>query len=166
MKKEDLIAIARVKAPSGLKGKMWITPYGEGLFQYENLIINGNDKPVKLLSVEKRRHGFVIALEGITDIAQVDRVKGTDLCIRRAWLPEPEEGEYYWADLIGLNVKDLSGRHLGEIVNIFRTGANDVYVVDHNKQYYIPAIKDVVKEISIAKGEMVIDSAPLEGLLD
>jgi len=166
LKKEDLIAIARVKAPSGLKGKMWITPYGEGLFQYENLIINGNDKPVKLLSVEKRRHGFVIALEGITDIAQVDRVKGTDLCIRRAWLPEPEEGEYYWADLIGLNVKDLSGRHLGEIVNIFRTGANDVYVVDHNKQYYIPAIKDVVKEISIAKGEMVIDSAPLEGLLD
>lgn len=166
MKKKDLIAIARVKAPSGLKGKMWIIPYGEGLFQYENLIINGNEKPVKLLSVEKRRHGLVIALEGITDISQVDQIKGADLFIRRAWLPEPEDGEYYWVDLIGLTVKDLSGRRLGEIVHIFRTGANDVYVVDEHKQYYIPAIKDVIKEISLAAGEMVIDSSPLEGLLD
>jgi len=166
LKKKDLIVIARVKAPSGLKGKMWITPFGEGLFQYENLIISGSDKPVKLLSVEKRRHGFVIALEGITDISQVERIKGAELFIKRAWLPEPEEGEYYWADLIGLTVKDLSGRLLGEIVNIFRTGANDVYVVDERKQYYIPGIKTVVKEISIARGEMVIDSAPLEGLLD
>lgn len=166
MKNKDLIAIARVKAPSGLKGKMWITPLGEGLFQYDNLIISTYDKPVKLLSVEKRRHGFVIALEGITDISQVERIKGAELFIKRAWLPELDEGEYYWADLIGLRVKDLSGRVLGEIVNIFRTGANDVYVVDERKQYYIPAIKDVVKVISIARGEMVIDSAPLEGLLD
>jgi len=166
LKKKDLIAIARVKAPSGLKGKMWIIPYGEGLFQYENLIINGNEKPVKLLSVEKRRHGLVIALEGITDISQVDQIKGADLFIRRAWLPEPEDGEYYWVDLIGLTVKDLSGRRLGEIVHIFRTGANDVYVVDEHKQYYIPAIKDVIKEISLAAGEMVIDSSPLEGLVD
>ena len=166
MKKEDLIAIARIKSPSGLKGKMWITPYGEGLFQYEHLIIKGIDKPVKLLSVEKRRHGFIIALEGITDIAQVDRIRGSDIFIRRSWLPEPEADEYYWADLIGLTVKDLTGRCLGEIVNIFRTGANDVYVVNQEKQYYIPAIKNVVKQISIDQGEMVIDSAPLEGLLD
>jgi 16S rRNA processing protein RimM len=166
LKQTDLIAIARVKAPSGLKGKMWITPFGEGLTEYEYLIIGSNVKPIKLLSVEKRKHGFIIALEGITDISQVEQIKGEILSIKRRWLPEVEEGEYYWADLIGLTVVDLAGRVLGEIVNIFRTGANDVYVVDKVKQYYIPAIKNVVKEVSIERGEMVIDSAPLEGLLD
>lgn len=162
----DLIAIGRIKAPNGLKGKMWITPYGEELTQYQHLIVGPSGKPQKLLSCEKRRSGFIIALAGITDIAQAEAVKGETLYIKRAWLPAPEEDEYYWADLLGLTVVDLNGRVLGEIVNIFRTGANDVFVVDKDKQYLIPSIKAVVKEIAIEKGRVLIDSAPLEGLLD
>lgn len=162
----DLIAIGRVKAPNGLKGKMWITPYGEGLSQYEHLIIGADGKPLKLLACDKRRSGFIIALEGITAISQVEAIRGETVYIKRAWLPPLEEDEYYWADLIGLTVFDLSGRALGEIVSIFRTGANDVYVVDKVKQYYIPAIKSVIKEICLAEGRVVVDIAPLEGLLD
>lgn len=166
MIRADLIAIASVKAPNGLKGKMWITPYGEIFNRYENLIIGRSGKPLKLLSCEKRRKGYVIALEGITDVSRVEQIKGETLYIRSEWLPETEKDEYYWCDLIGLRVVDTMGNVLGELVNIFPTGAHDVYVVNEVKQYLIPAVKDVVKEISVKEGVIVVDASFLMGLLD
>ncbi len=96
----------------------------------------------------------------------MEPLKGETLYIKREQLEEPEEDEYYWRDLMGLKVMDTQGTVLGEIVDIFSTGSNDVYVVDKSKQYYIPATKDVIKEISLEKGCITIDASLLEGLLD
>lgn len=165
----DLIEIARISGPHGLKGKIKIIPFGDSFkrfLRYTHLIIGKNSPPLEILSAQNRRSFYIIELAGITHISQVEPLKGETLFIKREQLEEPEEDEYYWRDLLGLKVMDTQGVFLGEIVEIFSTGSNDVYVVDKSKQSLIPATKDVIKEISLEKGCITIDASLLEGLLD
>ena len=165
----DLIEIARISGPHGLKGKIKIIPFGDSFkrfLRYTHLILGKNSSPLEILSAQNRRSFYIIELAGFTNISQVEPLKGETLFIKREQLEEPAEDEYYWRDLLGLKVIDTQGAVLGEIVDIFSTGSNDVYVVDKSKQYLIPATKDVIKEISLEKGCITIDASLLEGLLD
>ncbi|MBN2297454.1 MAG: 16S rRNA processing protein RimM [Deltaproteobacteria bacterium] len=167
--KTDLIEIARIKGPNGLKGKMWITPYGdsfEAFSRYTHLIVGKQGSPRKMTWCAQRKGSYIIQLEGITSIDQAESIKGESLFIARKQLEKTEDNEYYWCDLIGMSVVDTKGSVLGDLIKIFRTGSNDVYVVDSVKQYYIPATKDVVKEISMERRKIVIDTSLIEDLLD
>jgi 16S rRNA processing protein RimM len=162
----DVLAVGRVKAPNGLKGKMWITPLGDTFNQYDRYIIGEKGSSRKLISLEKRKKGFVLMLEGITDISQVDELQGQIIYVSRKLLPETTDDEFYWDDLIGMKVIDIKGRDLGEIVSIIPTGSNDVFVVDKVRQHMIPWTNDVVKEISIKNNTMTVDIESLEEILD
>jgi 16S rRNA processing protein RimM len=164
--KQDVLAVGRVKAPNGLKGKMWITPIGDTFNQYKQYIIGESGIPKKLISFEKRKKGFVLQLEGITDISQVEQIQGQIVYINRELLPETSDDEFYWDDLIGMKVIDIKDRELGEIVFIIPTGSNDVFVVDKIKQHMIPWTDDVVKKISIETNMMTVDIESLEEILD
>jgi 16S rRNA processing protein RimM len=169
MKNDDLVEIARIHGPHGLKGKMRITPFGDSFERFQNyshLIIGPEGIPAKVISSEQKKNAYIIELEGYDSIDQVEKLKGLTIYVKRDQLEDLEKDEYYWRDIIGLKVLDENGRELGEVVEIFATGSNDVYVVDRIKQYLIPATRDVVKEISLEKGCMVIDASLLEGLLD
>jgi 16S rRNA processing protein RimM len=77
---------------------------------------------------------------------------------RREQLPPTDEDEYYWFELIGLNVFDSDDRRLGVLEEIITTGANDVYVVrSQNAEVLIPAIGSVVKRIDLQQGVMRVD---------
>ena len=165
----DLIEIAKITGPKGLKGTMWITPYGDSFERfrhYSHLRIGKKGEPRKVLSLSQRKGRYLISLEGITDIDQVEAVKGESLYISRDQLEPLAQGEYYWHDLIGMRVVDTQGKELGKVVKIFSTGSNDVYVVDPVKQYYIPATTDVIREVSLEKKIIVIDAELLEDILD
>jgi 16S rRNA processing protein RimM len=164
--KQDVLAIGRVKAPNGLKGKMWITPLGDSFNQYKQYIIGESGIPRNLISFEKRKNGFVLQLEGISDISQVEQIQGQDVYISSELLPETSDDEFYWDDLIGMKVLDIKGRELGEIVSIIPTGSNDVFVVDKIKQHMIPWTDSVVKKISIETNMMTVDIESLEEILD
>ncbi len=148
---------------------MWITPYGDSidrLCSYTHLIIGDQGVPRRVLSCTPHKGRCVLALEGLDDIGQVEAIKGESLYITIEQLDPLQEDEFYWKDLLGMKVVDEQGTELGEIVRIFSTGSNDVYVVNPDKEYYIPATRDIVKEISTEKRRVVIDSSLLEGLLD
>ncbi len=167
--KHDLIEIARITGPKGLKGKMWITPYGDSFERfrhYTHLRIGRQGEPRKILGLSRHKGRYLLDLEGITDIGQVEAVKGEPLYITREQLEPLGEDEYYWHDLIGMRVVDTQGKELGKVVKIFSTGSNDVYVVDPVKQYYIPATTDVIREVSLEKKIIVIDAELLEDILD
>lgn len=165
----DLIEIARVGGPKGLKGQMWITPYGDSFERfrsYSHLRIGKTGQRRKVLSCSRHKGRYLLSLEGISDRGQAEGIAGQTLFIERSQLEKPGEGEYYWHDLLGMTVRDLTGRELGKVVRIFNAGSSDVYVVDEEKEHYIPATADVIREISLDTGTMVIDSSLLEGLLD
>ncbi len=165
----DLIEIAVIKGPNGLKGKMWITPYGDSFERfsaYTHLIIGNQGISRRVISCAQRKGKYIIELEGITHVDHVERIKGEPLFITRQQLEPLREDEFYWRDLLGSDVVDMEGKAIGELVNIFSAGSNDVFVVDRIKQYYIPVTKEVVREISLEKKTIVIDTSLLEDLLD
>ena len=92
-------------------------------------------------------------------------LNGSELYVKLSQLPDPDEGEYYWRDLIGLTVVTDLGVELGSLVDIFETGSSDIYVVrGESKEYLIPAIADVITLVDLPGKKMII--TPLDGLLD
>ncbi|HQI80412.1 MAG TPA: ribosome maturation factor RimM [Deltaproteobacteria bacterium] len=165
----DLVEIARINGPHGLRGRIRITPFGgsfESFIHYTHVMIGSDPSPVALLSVQKSKGSYIIALEGYTHISQVEHLKGQILHVRPEQLEPLPEGEYYWRDLIGLRVVDREGALLGEVVSVLATGSNDVLVVDEFKQHLIPFTGDVIVEVSLGRQCIVVDASLLEGLLD
>jgi 16S rRNA processing protein RimM len=106
----------------------------------------------------------LLKFEGVTDRTRAQELVGNLLLVSRADLPELEEGEYYWADIIGLKVENVSGEALGTVESIIETGANDVYVVknDRGGEILLPALSWVILKVDLAAGRMVVN--PPEGL--
>jgi len=79
-------------------------------------------------------------------------------------LPKLEQDNYYWADLIGLEVYNLEDKHLGQIIELFETGANDVMVIRNEKSQkeilipYVPL--HVIKKIDGEKKTMIVEWQP------
>lgn len=111
--------------------------------------------------------GMLIArLEGVADRNAAERLKGTQLYLRRAALPPPAEEEYYHADLIGLAVELTNGGTLGRVRAVHDFGAGDSLEVEKpdGKVVVVPFTETVVPVVDIAGGRLVVD--PPEGLLD
>jgi 16S rRNA processing protein RimM len=89
------------------------------------------------------------------------KINGVELQVLRSTLPEAEAGEYYWHDLIGLQVVTGSGVSLGNIVEMMETGANDVMIVDGDRRRWVPFIlPSVVTEVDVAAGVCRVDWDP------
>lgn len=102
-----------------------------------------------------------VKLEGVSTHQAAEKLRGAVLCIRPEDSPPLPEGEYYQHQIIGLEVVTTDGRLLGEIEEIIRTGANDVYVAG---RYMIPAIPQVIREIDLTGKRMIIE--PMPGMLE
>ncbi len=168
---DELIPVGKIIGTHGIKGFLKVFSYSgniDSLQFAETTFLKGKDGTLReyvVNSVSAHAGGFILSLDGFSDINQVLSLTGSELCLKRSQLPVPDEDEYYWRDLIGLTVHTDQGIELGTLVDIFETGSSDIYVVrGGTKEYLIPAIADVIAKIDIAGKKMII--TPLEGLLD
>jgi 16S rRNA processing protein RimM len=95
-----------------------------------------------------RHHGkgLVVQLKGCADRDAAAALTGTDIGIYRSQLPPAAADEYYWSDLVGLQVITCDGRELGIVDHLFETGANDVMVINGEQEYLVPFITGQVVE--------------------
>ncbi len=168
---DELVPVGKISSTHGIRGLLKLYSYSgniESLQNSETVFLkskNGQLSEFGLTAVSAHAGGFLLALDGFNDIDQVQPLVGRELCLKRSQLPETEDNEYYWRDLLGLTVVTDQGLILGPIKDIFETGSCDIYVVKGtDKEYLIPAIADVVSEIDIPGRKMII--TPLDGLLD
>lgn len=159
---EDLVVMGRITVPYGVRGWVNIQPHTEyldGLFDYPEWWIEAEGVWREFSVEEAKVHGdhLVAKLEGVLDRDQAFRLKGKLIAVRREELPEPEEGEYYWSDLVGLEVENLQNVKFGRIAELFETGANDVMVVKGERERLIPFIDQVVQEVDLAGKRMLVD---------
>ena len=113
---------------------------------------------ISVISIKLYQRNYLFTLEGITDRTQATAFIGTPMYIERQALPELDSDTYYWFEIQGLEVIDVSGNHHGFIRSIIETGSNDVYVIEKNgDEFLIPAIESAVKEIDLKKKQMVVD---------
>ena len=171
MKGSDAIPLGKVVATHGIRGQLRLVLYsGEfsSVAGLDSLMLKDDGGSMETFGVAAvTRHGkkALVSLKGFDGINQVLHLVGRELFVRRDQLPELEDGEYYWCDLVGLQVVTDRGEHLGKLSDIIVTGSNDVYVVKSGeREYLIPALADVVLEINPEEGFMKV--CPPDGLLD
>jgi 16S rRNA processing protein RimM len=105
-----------------------------------------------------------LKLSGIDSVEAAAELRGQSLSVPEALLEPLPEGQFYLYQVVGMQVYDSEGRHLGEIREVLTTGGNDVYIVQGQQgEILLPAIEDVVKEVDVAAGRMVVE--PMEGML-
>jgi 16S rRNA processing protein RimM len=88
--------------------------------------------------------GVIAQLEGCHDRTTAMQFLGAEVAVQRNQLPPPAEGEYYWADLIGLTVITVEGLVLGQVDHLLATGSNDVLIVQGERERLIPLLFDTV----------------------
>jgi len=166
----NLLVIGRILKTKGLRGKVKVLSYAESPEIYRRVrefhVQAGNDyQSLSVEEVEDRRDAVILKFKGRDRIEEAQELIGADLYVDKKDLPAPAEDEYYWHELIGLEVTTQGGTHLGTIDGIFSTGSNDVYVVREGKrEILIPALRDVILKVDIPGHQMIIH--PVEGLLD
>jgi 16S rRNA processing protein RimM len=170
-RKNEFVLIGKVVATHGIRGQLRVVPYSgnaESIHSQKSIILKGLHGESDVFAVANSvSHGkkVLITLESLDDINKVNHLVGRDIYVTRDQLPVLPEGEYYWFDLIGLQVVTVQGELLGELCDILETGSNDVYMVrSGEKEYLIPAVDDVVTDINIVTGTMLVN--PPDGLLD
>jgi 16S rRNA processing protein RimM len=168
---EELIPVGKIIGTHGIKGQMKLHSYSgnaESLAAARSVSLKSPAGTIREFTVTgfKENSGrFIIGLQGFDDINLVQPLLGNEVCLKRAQLPQLEADEYYWSDLIGLQVFTDEGTLLGKVSDIFETGSSDIYVVQgEGREFLIPAIADVIKAVDPAGGRIVI--TPLDGLLD
>ena len=141
----------------GLAGSVRIealTDHPERLAEGESIWIEDEPTPRSILEAGWGGRVPYIRLEGIADREAAERLVGRYLEAPANPLP-PDT--YYWHQLIGLTAVDEAGSELGQVVEVFRAGENDVYRIEGaGTELLIPALRDVVRSIDLAAGRMVV----------
>ena len=94
-------------------------------------------------------------LQGCDDRDVAVRYRGRQVAVPRAEFPQAGENEFYWADLVGLKVVNAEGEDLGTVSRVFETGANDVLVVEGERERLIPFTEEVVSKVDLA-GKLIL----------
>ena len=168
---EDLILIGHVVRPQGLTGLLRIVSYAqskETFLKAGSVFLETGQNELyetKVVSIRPHRSVFLLRLSGLNSIDQAEVFRGAGILIKKDSLAKKDEDEFFWYELLGLDVYLTTGQYLGVLKEIFPTASNDVYVVEgQGKEFLIPAIHQVVKEINISQKRMII--SPMKGLLD
>ena len=175
----DAVEVGRILDAWGIKGWFKVQPYSaspEALFSSKRWFLQPSErgaKPsfagtVRLSIKEARDHAdtVVASAHEIPDRTAAEGLKGARIFIARSSFPTPEEGEYYWVDLIGLPVRNREGVALGEVVDLMSTGPQQVLVVHQAQgaarpiERLIPFVDAYVDEVDLPARRVLVDWQP------
>ena len=168
---EDLLLVGSVMRPHGLRGLLRIRSYA----QSEKSFLNAGTVFLKTTSGETHEHAvqsisphqsiLLLTLKGLDSLEEAEKYRGAAVFIRKDSLIRESDEEYFWHEIIGMQVYLKSGEYIGTVKQVIPTGANDVFVVrKEESEILIPGIHEVVQEIDPEGNKMIIDA--MEGMLD
>ena len=167
----DTIVIGKIGAPFGVKGWVKITTYTdetEGVFSYSPWLLGEAGKEYTVDVWRTRNKGVVAKLIGVESRDDAESIKNLDISIKASQLPQLTDDEYYWRDLVGMQVVTEAGYDLGAVKELFETGSNDVMLVRANpndafgqKERMVPFLFDqVIKQVDMQARTIKVDWDP------
>ncbi|HPO38683.1 MAG TPA: ribosome maturation factor RimM [Kiritimatiellia bacterium] len=166
-----MVSLGKIVKPQGLKGEFRVYPHSmnsESLGRSIPIVIApAAGDPISTRIVRSRQQGtiFIVKAEGIDSIAQVEQLLEAQVLTDEANLAPLEDDEFYWYEVIGMEVVTDTGDSLGKVESVIPTGANDVLQVRRGRrEYLLPNIPDVVREIDRDAGRILVHLLP--GLID
>ncbi|HEY9567430.1 MAG TPA: ribosome maturation factor RimM [Thalassobaculum sp.] len=165
----DRVCLGAVTGAHGVRGLVKVKPFTEDpddVAAYGPLEDERGDRRFALTVEGRHKETVIVRVEGVTDRDAAEALRGTRLYVARSALPEPVDGEYYHADLVGLALVTVGGEALGTVSAVYDFGAGDLieYVAADGKPRMLPFNETAVPEVDIAGGRIVVD--PPEGLLE
>ena len=157
MTSEKNIELAAVTGAHGVAGEVRLKLFGEGvdaLAEHRSFTAKGTDRTLTLKKIRSdNKGGAIVRFAEVSGRGAAEKLRGTVLCIARDALPSLDEGEYYFADLIGLAVFTDSGEAVGRTVDVQNFGATDIIEIEKEpvpakgmKTFMVPMTKDAVIE--------------------
>lgn len=164
---ENLLQVGVITTTHGVRGEVKVFPTTDDPARYKKLkrviLDTGTEKrELEIAGVRFFKNLVIVKFKGIDNINDVEQYVRKNLYVTRDNAVELKENEYFIADLIGLSVKTDEGETLGEITDVLKTGANDVYVIrqDDGEELLIPVIKDCIKQVDVEGKKVVVHLLP------
>ena len=168
---KEYFRVGVIASAHGIRGEVNVYPTTEDPQRFtllESVLLGteGAMKPLGITSVKFFKKMVILKLQGIDDRNAAELLRGRELYVHRDDAIALEEGEHYVADLIGLAVYTDEGERFGEITDVMKTGANDVYVVrgEEGREYLLPVIPECILDTDIENGRVTVHL--MDGLLD
>ena len=166
---KEFLEIGQVVNVKGLKGEVKVNSFSEDSNRFEKLkkIIlkqKGKEEEYEIEKVSYTKNQVILKLKGVNTIDDAEALRNSMILINRKDLGELPEDVFYIADLIGLEVYTDNNEYLGKVDDIYNTKSNDIYVIknDLGKQKLLPGIDEVIKEINLDDGKIIVHL--IEGL--
>jgi len=176
----ELIVLGEVTGHFGVKGWMKIKSFtrpADLILTYKSWWLSPQPKQLgkhsdsdlvprsvfKVAEGRKQGRNLIVRLEGITNRDGAEPLIGRFIQVAAAELGPAKDGEYYWTDLIGLQVTNIAGEFLGEVDHLLETGANDVLVVlgkddsGSSIERLLPWSEQVIIEVNLDQQTMIVD---------
>jgi len=166
-KSSNMIEIGRILKPHGIQGQLKVRLYSDNIDDFAQrgfayIRQAGEVRRIGYAVVRTEPPFLFLRVGGVSTRSEAEALSGASLLLHRSDLNEPEEGEHYIVDLIGLEVADENGTKLGVLKDVLQHGAADVYVVKGQKGFMFPAVKRVIIAIDVEAGVIRVDSKKLE----
>ena len=165
---ERLIEVGRVAGAFGVRGEVRISAYTEdplALARFGALKRQDGSHGLTITEARPAKGGIVGRAREIATKEEADALRGLRLYVPREALPEPEEDEFYLADLIGMAVQNVQSKEsLGRVKTVQNFGAGDVLEIEPEgggATWYLPFTREAVPEVLIAEG-VVMANPPEE----
>lgn len=166
MSKQQHISVGKISGVFGVKG--WVKVFSftdprENILTYSPWLLKKGDetKIVNVVDGQLQGKTIVAQLAGVNDRDQAASQMGWDIFISQDQLPKAAKGEYYWSELIGLNVETIDGVQLGVVDSLLETGANDVIIVQGERERCLPFLKgQTIINVDLDAGKIIVDWDP------
>lgn len=162
--KKDMITVGKIVNAHGCRGWVRLIPltdFPERFFKMERVFVapGGNCRAYQIEQARQYKQYILLKFKEVPDMNAALALKGSFLQVGRDQLVELPQDTYYIFDLLGLKVYTTRQEYLGELKDVLRTGANDVYVVEsgQGRPILVPALKQVVKEVDLEKRQMLVE---------
>lgn len=158
------VILGKLGRPQGIQGLVRVTSFTsprENILQYADwsIHINGAWHKIERSAQQVTPQHVLVKLKGYPTREAVAELTHAEIAVPKTALPALDEGEYYWHDLVGMQVKNDAGIMLGMVDSILETGSNDVLVVvdEYKKRRLIPyLLDDVVQAINPEDREITV----------
>ena len=157
---EKYLRVGVITSPHGVRGEVKVTTFTAdpmALVSYKTLMRQDGSPALTIASARPTKGGIVARLKGVDDRNAAEALRGLKLYMSRDSLPEPEEDEFYLADLIGLAVETTAGELLGKVKTVQDFGAGDLLEIQPKAgaSWWLPFTREAVPEVRIAQGKII-----------
>jgi len=168
---KDLVCVAKVASPHGVRGAVKLKAYTAdpaSLADYSPLYNKNGSKEFRIRILSTKNEMVTVKIEGIESRDEVAKLTNTELYADKNLFEELEEDEFYYSDLIGMEVFTVDGKKFGVIINIDDYGSGDVVEIslESGSHEMFPFDKKTFPEVSIKENRVIIIPPEVEFVVD